>query len=122
MENDGADGLTTWAEQPKPTRLDSHAWSAHPNYDLLSIVAGITPASANFKSVRIAPRPGSLKKVDATLSSPGGAITLVMDLDRKEPQATVTLPDGLVGTFIWNGRDYPLTAGKQQVSLQSHSN
>ena len=117
-----ANGLTTWAEQPEPTRSDSHAWSAHPNYDLLSIVAGITPASPNFKSVRIEPRPGSLKKVDATLSSPGGAITLVMDLDRKVPQATVTLPDGLVGTFIWNGSDYPLTAGKQQLSLPSHSN
>ncbi len=23
-------GLTTWAEQPEPTRSDSHAWSAHP--------------------------------------------------------------------------------------------
>ena len=117
-----ANGLTTWAEQPEPTRSDSHAWSAHPNYDLLSIVEGITPASPNFKSVRIEPRLGSLKKVDATLSSPGGAITLVMDLDGKEPQATVTLPDGLVGTFVWNGSDYPLIAGKQELSLQSHSN
>jgi len=29
-------GLTTWAEMPEPTRSDSHAWSAHPNYDLLT--------------------------------------------------------------------------------------
>ena len=94
-----ANGLTTWAEQPEPTRSDSHAWSAHPNYDLLSIVAGITPASPNFRSVRVEPRPGPLKKFDATLSSPGGAITLVMDLDRKVPQATVTLPNGLAGTY-----------------------
>ena len=28
-------GLTTWAEQPEPTRSDAHAWSSHPNYDLL---------------------------------------------------------------------------------------
>ena len=38
-------GLTTWAEQPEPMRSDSHAWSAHPNYDFLTIVAGIRPAT-----------------------------------------------------------------------------
>jgi hypothetical protein len=38
-------GLTTWAEQPEPTRSDSHAWSAHPNFDFLTIVAGIRPKS-----------------------------------------------------------------------------
>src|SRR5208283_5434110 len=31
-------GLTTWADSPEPTRSDSHAWSAHPNFDLLRIV------------------------------------------------------------------------------------
>jgi alpha-L-rhamnosidase len=36
-----ANGLMTWAEKPEPTRSDSHAWSAHPTYDLLSIVAGL---------------------------------------------------------------------------------
>ena len=38
-------GLTTWAETPEPTRSDSHAWSAHPNYDLLTTVAGVEPAA-----------------------------------------------------------------------------
>ena len=31
-----SNGLTTWAESPEPTRSDSHAWSAHPNYDFLT--------------------------------------------------------------------------------------
>ena len=30
------------------TRSDSHAWSAHPTYDLLTLVAGIEPASPGF--------------------------------------------------------------------------
>jgi hypothetical protein len=38
-------GLTTTAESPEPTRSDSHAWSAHPNYGLLATVLGIRPAS-----------------------------------------------------------------------------
>jgi hypothetical protein len=112
-----SNGLTTWAEQPEPTRSDSHAWSAHPNYDLLTIVAGITPTSPNFKSVRIEPRLGSLKHVDAALSSPSGLIALIVDIETHQTEATVTIPDGMNGTFIWNGREYPLIAGKQQLSL-----
>ncbi len=59
-------GLTTWAEQPEPTRSDSHAWSAHPNYDLLRIVAGIHPAKPGFASVSIEPHLGTLKHVQAS--------------------------------------------------------
>jgi hypothetical protein len=117
-----ANGLTTWAEQPEPTRSDSHAWSAHPNYDLLSTVAGIVPASPNFKSVRVEPRLGSLKHVDATLPSPYGMITLVVDLHKSAPQATVTLPDGMIGILIWNGKEHALNAGRQQFSLSAPVN
>ena len=53
-------GLTTWAETPEPTRSDSHAWSAHPNYDLLTTVAGVEPATPGFATVRIQPHLGTL--------------------------------------------------------------
>ena len=33
--------LPTFAEKPDPTRSDSHAWSAPPNYNFLALVAGI---------------------------------------------------------------------------------
>jgi hypothetical protein len=46
-----AQGLTTWAENPEPTRSDSHAWSAHPNFDFLTIIAGITPAAPDLSAV-----------------------------------------------------------------------
>ena len=39
-------GLTTTLETPEPSRSDSHAWSAHPNFHLLATVLGIRPASA----------------------------------------------------------------------------
>jgi len=56
-------GLTTWAETAEPTRSDDHAWSAHPNYDLLTLVAGIRPASPGFRTVLIAPHLGALKEL-----------------------------------------------------------
>ena len=52
--------FSTWPEIPGDTRSDSHAWSAHPIYDMLTLVAGIEPASPGFATVRIAPHLGSL--------------------------------------------------------------
>jgi hypothetical protein len=40
--------FSTWPATPGKTRSDSHAWSAHPIYDLLTLVAGIEPASPGF--------------------------------------------------------------------------
>ncbi|HVZ26275.1 MAG TPA: hypothetical protein VG842_09485, partial [Sediminibacterium sp.] len=36
-----ANGLTTFAENPDPTRSDCHAWSASPLYDFLATICGI---------------------------------------------------------------------------------
>ena len=38
-------GLTSTPENPEPTRSDTHAWAAHPNYGLLATVLGVRPAS-----------------------------------------------------------------------------
>src|SRR5262249_161576 len=65
-------GLTTWAESPEPTRSDSHAWSAHPNYDFLRIVAGIRPAGPGFERLTVEPHLGALNNVKAAMPIPQG--------------------------------------------------
>ena len=42
--------FSTWPETPGDTRSDSHAWSAHPAYDLLTLVAGIEPAEPGLQN------------------------------------------------------------------------
>ena len=98
-------GLTTFAENPDPTRSDCHAWSASPNYDFLATVAGIRPASPGFKSVHMEPALGSLKFIKGQMPHPLGLIRF--DLKRSGTDGidgTVELPYGLNGTFAWKGK------------------
>lgn len=110
-------GLTTWAEMPEPTRSDSHAWSAHPTYDLLTIVAGIEPASPQFKSVKIQPNLGTLRQLSATLAHPDGAIEVRYEREESRTKATINLPRALAGGLVWKGKTYPLHGGLQVMDL-----
>jgi hypothetical protein len=111
-------GLTTWAESPEPTRSDSHAWSAHPNYDLLTLVAGIAPESPGYGTVVVAPHPGSLTQLSARMPTPKGAVeTAYAKKADGRWQATITLPPGLTGHFIWKGRSAALRQGVQSFEF-----
>ena len=110
-------GLSTWAETPEPTRSDSHAWSAHPNYDLLTLVAGIRPGSPGFKSVVIAPDLGQLNSVEAAMPHAKGDIVVSFTRRERDVLAVITLPPELPGELRWNGRTIPLRAGKQEMTL-----
>ena len=111
-------GLTTVPETPEPTRSDSHAWSAHPNYGLLATVLGVRPAEPGFKRVRIAPHLGPLQRAEGRVPHPLGAI--VLRLARTEGgglRGEVTLPEGLAGVLEWRGKETPLRPGRQELSL-----
>jgi alpha-L-rhamnosidase len=110
-------GLTTWAEQPEPTRSDSHAWSAHPNYDFLTIVAGIRPGTPGFATVTVAPHLGSLKHVVAAVPSPKGMVEAEYTVDHSQVKAVITLPAGISGELLWNGKSLKLHEGKQELQL-----
>jgi hypothetical protein len=111
-------GLTTFAEEPVPTRSDSHAWSAHPNYQFLSLVAGIRPAAPGFAEVRVAPALGPLESIDASMPHPDGMIRVALERQGDRGlTGSVTLPDGLTGTFEWKGETLALEGGTQQISL-----
>ncbi len=110
-------GLSTWAEQPEPTRSDCHAWSASPNYDLLTLVAGIRPGSVGFRTVRIEPHLGGLHQLDASMPHAGGLIHTAYAADDGHWKATITLPAGLRGTLVWKGTPQPLHSGTQTLAL-----
>ncbi len=110
-------GLSTWAETPEPTRSDSHAWSAHPTFDLLTLVAGIAPASPGFKTVRITPHLGDLQHATATMPTPRGLVEVHYTRQNNGWIAVITLPDGLPGELSWHNKTLPLHAGEQSITL-----
>jgi hypothetical protein len=112
-----ADGLTTTPEYPDPSRSDTHAWSAHPAYDLPTMIAGIRPGSPGFASVRIEPSIGKLTSVEASWPHPAGMIRTIYRTSADGTEATITLPPSRPGTLIWKGKSYPLHAGEQKVKL-----
>jgi hypothetical protein len=107
--------FSTWPEIPGNTRSDSHAWSAHPIYDLLTLVAGIEPATPGFATVRIAPHLGTLPALTATYPHPEGEIKVAYQRQGAGVNATITLPGKLTGVFIFNGQSWPLTPGLNRI-------
>ncbi|HKP10469.1 MAG TPA: alpha-L-rhamnosidase C-terminal domain-containing protein, partial [Blastocatellia bacterium] len=110
-------GLTTWAETPEPPRSDCHAWSAHPNIDLLATVAGIEPAAPGFTEVVIRPHLGALKRVSVRMPHPQGNISLMLNSSGGRLVVGVTLPQGVKGRIEWRGKQAPLRSGAQRLSL-----
>jgi len=110
-------GFTTTPEYAEPTRSDTHAWSAHPIYDLLTITAGIHPGSPGFASVRIEPHPGALEQFDATMPHPKGPIQITYHARVGHAEFSIQLPQHLGGSFVWKGKTFPLHEGQQSFSL-----
>jgi len=118
--------FSTWPETPGETRSDSHAWSAHPIFDLLTLVAGVEPASPGFRTVKIAPHLGDLKELKASFPHPDGLIKMEYHANA-DPKvnggtrflANIELPGALTGTFEYDGRSWPLKPGANRIEVPS---
>jgi alpha-L-rhamnosidase len=110
-------GLTTWAENPEPTRSDCHAWSAHPNFDLMATVAGIEPAAPGFAEVMIRPHLGSLPGLKASLPHPRGQIAVQYQRKGDGLGAEITLPADVSGWIVWKEKRVALRPGTQRLEF-----
>lgn len=102
-------GLTTFAENPEPTRSDCHAWSAHPILGFFQLVAGVTSIAPGWSKARIAPKPGSLRRFDARIAHPSGELRVAYEDGRLEIDTPV--PTDLV----WKGKTQRLAPGAIRI-------
>ena len=111
-------GLTSTPENPEPTRSDTHAWAAHPNYGLLATVLGVRPSSAGFRTVLIAPALGTLQSAEGRVAHARGDIDVKLTrVGATGIRATVILPAGVTGAFQWKGKRVVLKSGTQEITL-----
>ena len=111
-------GLTTFAERPEPTRSDCHAWSASPLYHFLSLVCGIQPAAPGFERVKVAPNLNGLPRVSGSMPHPKGEVSVDLQASGTTGiNGTVTLPQGVTGTFHWQGQSLALVPGENDIRL-----
>lgn len=108
-------GLKTGQEMPEPTRSDCHGWSSHPVYHLLTAIAGVTPAAPWFEKVHVAPKPGGLKSVRATVPTPKGSIRVDLRFDGKTVCGKISLPDGMEGDFEYGDCRQKLRCGENVI-------
>jgi alpha-L-rhamnosidase len=112
-----AQGMTTTPEYPDPSRSDTHAWSAHPAYDLTTMLAGIRPGSPGFATVRIQPSLADLTWVQASMPHPAGMIRTSIRRSGGGAKAEIELPPGVSGSLLWKKAQYELKPGKQELDL-----
>jgi GNAT superfamily N-acetyltransferase len=112
-------GLTSAPENPEPTRSDTHAWAAHPNYGLLATVLGVRPSSAGFRTVRVSPALGPLRRAEGRVPHPLGDIDIRLAREgQRGVRGEITLPRGVSGVFEWQGKRRPLREGRQIIRLE----
>lgn len=98
--------LTTWPEDTVSQRSDCHGWSAVPLYELVSMAAGLQPASPGADTLRLCPHDvclgsltvtvpigGQLARVQRQVAKTGRdcTATVMLTLERAVP-VTVCLP------------------------------
>ena len=105
-------GFRCTPEESEPTRSDAHAWSAHPLWYSLSAIAGIRSAAPGFRTVRIAPCPGTFRHLDCVMVHPRGRIRAEMKFGTDHVSGTIVLPEGTSGEFVWKGESRPLSPGR----------
>ena len=112
-------GLTTWGETSdvNGTRSDCHAWGASPNIELYRTVLGIDSDDVAFKRVRIEPHLGDIKEIGGTMPHPAGSVSVHYKMKGKKLQVEITLPEGVEGRFVWNGKTQNLRGGKNTFTI-----
>lgn len=112
-------GYTTTGETgfASHDRSDCHAWSAHPAYFFMSLVAGIQSASIGFDEITITPNLGSLKELKVTLPNPIGLIKAEYKMVKGTLKAEINLPEGIKGDFKYNGFAQELKPGINHLEV-----
>lgn len=112
-------GLTTWAETSdlNGTRSDCHAWGASPNIEFFRTILGIDSDAPGFSKVKVEPHLGDIKEIGGEMPHPKGTIKVNYKISSGFLKASVELPSGITGVFIWQSKKYELKSGTNIIKI-----
>ena len=102
---------TTWEdfEWHKEGRSASHAWSAHPSFHLVNILAGITQTAPAWKAIRFAPCfAPEIHRVRALVPSPQGDLVASWQRDGRRIRVELHLPSSVTAEVVLPGRQHAI--------------
>lgn len=111
-------GLTTWAEEPPPSRSDCHAWGSSPNIEAYRTLLGVSSAAPGFQQVRIRPHLNGQKQLSGEIPHPQGL--LKVRYEQESPQglkAEIFFPGQVRGLFYYQGAQKALKPGWNRFKL-----
>jgi hypothetical protein len=111
------EGLTTFEEGDYDDRSDCHAWGASPLYHFMTIVGGITPVEPGFKKIEIKPAFGKLRDINLSVPHPDGELNVNLVRKKNGVKGSIILPENVKGKFIWEGKRFELTGGKNSINV-----
>ena len=79
----------------------NHPWAGGALPVLSQNIAGITPTSVAWATFEVRPQLGTLKSIDATVSSPKGPIRITIHREEKRMTVKLTAPAGTKGKVIF---------------------
>ncbi|MDD2707579.1 MAG: alpha-L-rhamnosidase C-terminal domain-containing protein [Verrucomicrobiae bacterium] len=92
----------------------SHAWTAHPSFHLVNILAGLTQTAVAWKEVRFSPCfiPG-MDHVRALIPSPQGDISAEWRRKEQKVDVTLSLPRGVMAQIRLPGINKKIAGGRK---------
>jgi hypothetical protein len=69
-----------------------------------------------FDKIIVRPQLGPLEKIKATMVHPKGMIEVDWQQKNGKLSGTLSLPEGVEGTMVLEGKTVPLKSGKQNLS------
>lgn len=95
------------------SRSDCHAWVS--SVQILNFSEQFWEFytdAPGFTKVRITPHLGNLKKIQGELPNRHGTISVKYHKQKNYWDIEIILPQNLNGVLVWNGKSYPIRAGK----------
>jgi hypothetical protein len=97
---------TLWEQwEEKPWNGYNHGWAGGPLMLLSRYVAGVAPAEPGWGRYAVFPQMGSLRRVDAVVPTPRGAITVAVERTSDRFHVTVDAPMGGTVGIPWTSAD-----------------